>query len=103
MIYAITQINQQTQRLLAGLTLGYDIYDSCGDVSCAMKATLQMLNNQSQPENCQPALPEPQVKAVIGERFSEVSAAVARVVALSSVAQVFFSVLYSFLLLTFRK
>lgn len=90
MIYAITQINQSTPRLLHGLTLGYDIYDTCGDVSLAIIATLQMLKNQSQPENCQPALPEPQVKAVIGERFSEVSVAVARVVALSSLAQVCF-------------
>lgn len=87
MIYAITKINQGTPRLLPKFTLGYDIYDTCGDVSFAIRAVLHMLKNQT----CfQPALPDPKIKAVIGERYSEVSVAVAEVVALSSVAQVCF-------------
>lgn len=90
MIYAITQINQHTPSLLPGLTLGYDIYDTCGDVSLALEATLQMLENQLLPRNSTSALSKSQVKAVIGERFSEVSVAVARVSALSSLAQVCF-------------
>lgn len=94
MIYAIEQINQRTPSLLPNLTLGYDIYDTCGDVSFAMIATLQLLKNQSNPESCllhengQSVLPDPKTKAVIGERHSQVSVAVARVVALSSLAQV---------------
>ncbi|XP_042356743.1 G-protein coupled receptor family C group 6 member A-like [Plectropomus leopardus] len=40
------------------------------------------------PGSFQSALPEPKTKAVIGERYSEVSIAVARVLALSSVAQI---------------
>lgn len=94
MIYAIREINQRTPRLLHNFTIGYDIYDTCGDVSLAILATLQLLKNQSDPQRClvpanfQAALSEPQTKAVIGERYSEVSIAVARVVALSSVAQV---------------
>ncbi len=92
MIYAIREVNQRM--LLPDFTIGYDIYDTCGDVSFAIRAALQLLKNQSDPQRClvpekfQTALPEPTTKAVIGERFSEISIAVARVVALSSVAQV---------------
>ncbi|XP_030298875.1 G-protein coupled receptor family C group 6 member A-like [Sparus aurata] len=94
MIYALREINQRTPRALPNFTLGYDIYDTCGDVSIAIRATLQLLKNQSDPQMClvpanfQSVLSEPKTKAVIGERYSEVSIAVARVVALSSVAQI---------------
>ncbi|XP_042069687.1 G-protein coupled receptor family C group 6 member A-like isoform X2 [Haplochromis burtoni] len=88
MIYAINKIN------LPNITIGYDIYDTCGDVGLALRATLQLLKNQSDPESClvpadaQSKLLEPKTKVVIGERYSEVSIAVARLVALSSVAQI---------------
>ncbi|XP_025756947.1 G-protein coupled receptor family C group 6 member A-like [Oreochromis niloticus] len=88
MIYAISKIN------LPNISIGYDIYDTCGDVSLALRATLQLLKNQSDPQSClvpadaQSKLPEPKTKVVIGERTSEVSIAVARLVALSSVAQI---------------
>ncbi|XP_051249366.1 G-protein coupled receptor family C group 6 member A [Dicentrarchus labrax] len=94
MIYTIREINQRTPRVLPDFTLGYDIYDTCGDVNFAIRATLQLLKNQSDPERClvpasfQSALLEPQTKAVIGERYSEVSIAIARVIALSSVTQI---------------
>lgn len=93
MIYAIREINQRTPRLLPNYTIGYNIYDTCGDVSFAIKAALHLLkpdNPQSclLSENFQSPLPEPKVKAVIGDTYSEVSIAVQRVVALSSVAQV---------------
>ncbi|XP_037551204.1 G-protein coupled receptor family C group 6 member A-like [Nematolebias whitei] len=94
MIYAIEEINQRTPSLLPNLTLGYDIYDTCGDVSLAIRETLQLMNNQSDPKSC--LLPEhinlplleTQTKAVIGERYSEVSTAVARILALTSVTQI---------------
>uniref|UniRef100_A0A665V508 G-protein coupled receptors family 3 profile domain-containing protein n=1 Tax=Echeneis naucrates TaxID=173247 RepID=A0A665V508_ECHNA len=82
MIYAIREINQRTQRVLPNITLGYDIYDTCSDVSVAIRATLQLLNNPQScllPARIHSALPEPQIKAVIGERSSETSIAVARV------------------------
>ncbi|XP_047467258.1 G-protein coupled receptor family C group 6 member A-like [Mugil cephalus] len=97
MIYAITKINQRTPRDLPNITLGYDIYDTCGDVSLAIKAALQLLKNQSDPQSCllpemiQSAFAEPETKAVIGERYSEVSIAVARILALSSVPQISFA------------
>lgn len=94
MIYSIQEINQQTPRLLPNLTLGYDIYDTCGDVSLAIRAALQLLKDQSDPQRClipasiNSTLPEPETKVVIGEELSEVSLAVARVLALPSVTQV---------------
>uniref|UniRef100_A0A3P8UB40 G-protein coupled receptor family C group 6 member A n=1 Tax=Amphiprion percula TaxID=161767 RepID=A0A3P8UB40_AMPPE len=94
MIHAIREVNQRTPRVLPNFTIGYDIYDTCGDVSIAIRAALQLLKNQSDPQSClvpeniQSALSEPQTKVVIGERYSEVSIAVARILALSSVAQI---------------
>ncbi|KAM6968601.1 G-protein coupled receptor family C group 6 member A-like [Tautogolabrus adspersus] len=94
MIYAISEINQRTPRVLPNISVGYDIYDNCGDVSFAIKATLQLLKDQSDPKSClgsanvQAAFVEPKTKAVIGGGNSELSIAVARVVALSSVTQV---------------
>ena len=96
MIYTIREINRYTPRVLPNITIGYDIYDTCGDVTLAIRATLQLLEGQSDPQSCllpeniQSALPEPKTKVVIGERNSEVSTAVARVVSLASVTQVCF-------------
>lgn len=97
MIYSIGKVNQQMARVLPNFTVGYDIYDTCGDVSFAIRATLQLLKNSSDdtegclvPEDYPSPLAEPQTKVVIGERHSEVSTAVARVLALPSVAQVCF-------------
>uniref|UniRef100_A0A672HTE9 G protein-coupled receptor, class C, group 6, member A n=1 Tax=Salarias fasciatus TaxID=181472 RepID=A0A672HTE9_SALFA len=92
MIYAIEEINQR--RLLPNFTIGYDIYDTCADVSLAIRATLQLLKAESDPlmcgltEDAQPLPGDPETKVVIGEQSSEVSIAVARIISLSSVAQI---------------
>lgn len=94
MIYSIGEVNREMARLLPNFTVGYDIYDTCGDVGFAIRATLQLLKNPSDgcfvPEGYPSPLLEPKAKAVIGENYSEVSTAVARVLALPSVAQVCF-------------
>uniref|UniRef100_A0A8C5DK13 G-protein coupled receptor family C group 6 member A-like n=1 Tax=Gouania willdenowi TaxID=441366 RepID=A0A8C5DK13_GOUWI len=91
MIHTINQINQRTPRVLPNVTIGYDIYDTCGDVSLAIKATLRLLKSASDPHSCSTHsdFSQPQTKVVIGESSSEVSIAVARIVALAAVAQVF--------------
>lgn len=91
MIYAIRQVNQA--RALPNFTLGYEIFDTCGDVSFAIKGAISLLDSHAPnrcvvPEKFQTPLWEPRAKAVIGETHSEVSIAIARVLALSSVAQV---------------
>ncbi|XP_075993710.1 G-protein coupled receptor family C group 6 member A-like [Genypterus blacodes] len=94
MIYAINEINQDPTKALPNITLGYDLYDTCGDVWFATRAALHLLKGQSEPQSyCLPAdidsaLPEPQTKVVIGEMYSEVSIAVARILSLSSVTQI---------------
>ncbi|MEQ2187150.1 hypothetical protein GOODEAATRI_001618 [Goodea atripinnis] len=94
MIHAIQEINQHSPRLLPNLTIGYDIYDTCDDVSLAIRAALQLLRNQSDPQRCliptsiDSSLPEPQTKVVIGERCLEVSIAIATIFALPSVTQI---------------
>ncbi|XP_061700332.1 G-protein coupled receptor family C group 6 member A-like [Syngnathoides biaculeatus] len=93
MIYAIREVNQRTPKPLPNITLGYSIYDTCGDVTLAIKAALWLMSNSLDPQRCllQPnntQLVQRKVMAVIGERFSEVSIAVSRVVALSSLAQI---------------
>lgn len=97
MIYSIGQVNRQMAVLLPNFTVGYDLYDTCGDVSFALRATLQLLRSSSDeaqgcllPGGYPSPLAQPRAKAVIGENYSEVSAAVARVLALPSVAQVWF-------------
>lgn len=97
MIYSIGEVNQRMLGLLSDFTVGYDIFDTCGDVSFAIRATLQLLENESDDTSgCflhggyPSPLAEPKTKVVIGENYSEVSAAVARVLSLSSVAQVCF-------------
>lgn len=93
LIYAIRQVNQATPRALPNFTLGYEIFDTCGDVSFAIKGAIYLLDSHAPnrcvvPEKFQTPLWEPRAKAVIGEMYSEVSIAIARVLALSSVAQV---------------
>ena len=92
MIFAIKRVNQR--RALPNVTLGYDVYDTCGDVSLAMRMALNMSIDQLDPEcglllgRKPSSAPNPRVKAVIGEGSSEVSIAVARILTLSSIAQV---------------
>lgn len=93
MIYAIREVNLGTPRLLPDFTLGYEIFDTCGDISFAIRSAMHMLDSHKTdeclvPEEFQAPLLEPRTKAVIGERYSEVSIAVARLLALSSVTQV---------------
>uniref|UniRef100_A0A668A0Z7 G-protein coupled receptors family 3 profile domain-containing protein n=1 Tax=Myripristis murdjan TaxID=586833 RepID=A0A668A0Z7_9TELE len=77
MTFAIQEINQRTPKVLPNLTIGYDIYDTCGDVTFAIRATFGLLkdkfNSCFQPGDSNSTVPEPHAKVVIGERYSEVS------------------------------
>ncbi|KAK0143707.1 G-protein coupled receptor family C group 6 member A [Merluccius polli] len=89
MIFAINEVNKH----LPGVTLGYDIYETCGDVSLAMRRALEMSTDKSGPgcfvpQRKPPSAPDPRVQVVIGEAASELSIAVARILTLSSIAQI---------------
>lgn len=93
MIYAIRLVNQGSPKALPNFTLGYEIFDTCRDVSFAVRGAIYLLDSHAPntcvvPEKFQTPLWEPRAKVVIGEKYSEVSIAIARILALSSVTQV---------------
>lgn len=93
MIHSIEMINNST--LLSGVKLGYEIYDTCTEVTVAMAAALRFLSRF----NCSREIVEvkcnyssymPRVKAVIGAGYSEISMAVSRILSLQLMPQVGF-------------
>nr|XP_017517354.2 G-protein coupled receptor family C group 6 member A isoform X3 [Manis javanica] len=91
MIHSIEMINNST--LLSGVKLGYEIYDTCTDITLAMAATLRFLSKL----NCSTEIMEfkcdyshymPKVKAVVGAGYSEITMAVSRMLNLLLMPQV---------------
>ncbi|XP_032537907.1 G-protein coupled receptor family C group 6 member A isoform X1 [Chiroxiphia lanceolata] len=90
MIHAIETINNST--LLSGVTLGYEIYDTCAEVTKAMASALRFLSKFNSSEDavefkCNYSNYIPRIKAVIGATYSEVSMAVSRLLALQLIPQ----------------
>lgn len=94
MIHSIEMINNST--LLSGVKLGYEIYDTCTDITLAMAATLRFLSKL----NCSTEIMEfkcdyshymPKVKAVVGAGYSEITMAVSRMLNLLLMPQVGFA------------
>ncbi|XP_037534345.1 extracellular calcium-sensing receptor-like [Nematolebias whitei] len=77
MRFAIEEINNSTE-LLPGISLGYDIYDTCGSIVRSLKVALALNNNDnvsSSFENlCTRSV---KVQAIIGETSSSPSTAIA--------------------------
>ena len=93
MIHSIEMINNST--LLSGVKLGYEIYDTCTDVTVAMAAALRFLSKfNSSGEivefKCDYSSYTPRVKAVIGAGYSEITMAVSRMLNLQLIPQVGF-------------
>ncbi|KAM4771020.1 G-protein coupled receptor family C group 6 member A-like [Rhinophrynus dorsalis] len=89
MIYSIEKINNST--LLPGITLGYEIYDSCSDALKAIKATLHLIPDSFTKNNstyCNSTINIPAIKAVVGEKYSEISIAVSRILSLHLIPQI---------------
>ncbi|XP_039915453.1 G-protein coupled receptor family C group 6 member A isoform X3 [Hirundo rustica] len=91
MIHAIETVNNST--LLSGVTLGYEIYDTCAEVTKAMASALRFLSKFNSSEDavqfkCNYSDYIPRVKAVTGASYSEVSMAVSRLLALQLIPQV---------------
>ncbi|KAK1170414.1 G-protein coupled receptor family C group 6 member A [Acipenser oxyrinchus oxyrinchus] len=89
MIHAIEEINNST--LLNGIKLGYDIYDTCSDVTTAVQATMELITNSSEScaePHCKNTVVVPKVKAVVGCEYSEISIAVARVLNIQLIPQI---------------
>ncbi|XP_019375771.1 PREDICTED: G-protein coupled receptor family C group 6 member A [Gavialis gangeticus] len=91
MIHAIEMINNST--LLSGITLGYEIYDTCAEVTKAMGAAVRFLSKFNTSKNevefkCNYSDYTPRVKAVIGASYSEVTMSVSRLLNLQLIPQV---------------
>ncbi|MEE6476105.1 hypothetical protein FKM82_010975 [Ascaphus truei] len=82
MSHAIEVINNST--LIPGIKLGYEIYDTCSEATLAVSAAIRFLSIFNSSEDvlkfrCNYTDYTPRVKAVIGDSYSEVSIAVAKV------------------------
>uniref|UniRef100_A0A8C4RMZ9 G-protein coupled receptor family C group 6 member A n=1 Tax=Erpetoichthys calabaricus TaxID=27687 RepID=A0A8C4RMZ9_ERPCA len=94
MIYAIEMINNSS--LLGDIRLGYEIYDTCAEVTTAVRATMNFIVKSNSSKDClEPECTNseyiPKVKAVVGASYSENSMAVARVLNLLLMTQVSYS------------
>ncbi|XP_051849303.1 G-protein coupled receptor family C group 6 member A [Antechinus flavipes] len=91
MIHSIEMINNSS--LLPGVKLGYEIYDTCTEVTVAIAATLRFLSKFNCSQNivefqCNYSNYTPRVKAVIGASYSEITMAVSRMLNLQLIPQV---------------
>ncbi|XP_012609278.1 G-protein coupled receptor family C group 6 member A isoform X2 [Microcebus murinus] len=91
MIHSIEMINNST--LLSGVKLGYEIYDTCTEVTVAMAAALRFLSKfncsrETVEFQCDYSSYVPRVKAVIGSGYSEITMAVSRMLNLQLMPQV---------------
>ncbi|XP_026169504.1 extracellular calcium-sensing receptor-like [Mastacembelus armatus] len=88
MVFAIEEINNST-KLLPGIRLGYQIYDSCASVSMAVNVAFQLSNGQD-PEfytsdNCSKS---GMVMAVVAESGSTPSISISRIIGSFNIPQV---------------
>ncbi|XP_053723830.1 taste receptor type 1 member 3 [Synchiropus splendidus] len=90
MKYAVDEINGK-QRLLPGMTLGYDIYDTCKESAVIMRPTLSFLTAKSTREldvRCNYTDHETRVSAVIGPLTSEMVSVIGKLLGFFLIPQI---------------
>uniref|UniRef100_A0AAY4AJA6 G-protein coupled receptor family C group 6 member A n=1 Tax=Denticeps clupeoides TaxID=299321 RepID=A0AAY4AJA6_9TELE len=92
MIQAVEEANSSSMLGQLGIKLGYEIYDTCSDVSTALRATAKFMEETLDCEagNRTSGSRQPTM-AVIGASSSEVSIAVARQLSLQLIPQISYS------------
>lgn len=88
MINAIEVMNQSPLLTDLNVTLGYQILDSCSDVSTALRATEDIIQQAKCYTGNNTTTYSQPVMAVIGASFSETSIAIARQLTLKMIPQV---------------
>ncbi|XP_053315986.1 G-protein coupled receptor family C group 6 member A-like [Spea bombifrons] len=94
MVHAIERINKLN--LLPGITLGYEIYDTCGDASKGLHQAMRFISQRNEGSSainvtCNYRSYTSLVKAVIGAGYSEVSIAVSRLFSFQLIPQISYS------------
>uniref|UniRef100_A0A8C4RN19 G-protein coupled receptor family C group 6 member A n=1 Tax=Erpetoichthys calabaricus TaxID=27687 RepID=A0A8C4RN19_ERPCA len=95
MIYTIQAINNSTE-ILPGIILGYEILDTCSDITTALADVFQLLSLSKAPDHqaeflCDYTTYRPFVSAVVGPGYSDISVAVGRVFQLFMMPQISYS------------
>ncbi|XP_038671843.1 extracellular calcium-sensing receptor-like [Scyliorhinus canicula] len=79
MVFAIEEINNDPE-LLPNVTLGYRIYDSCGNRPISIKAAFHFLNRLGKVASNAPCERAPDISAIIGDSESSQSLAIANLI-----------------------
>ncbi|XP_053534157.1 extracellular calcium-sensing receptor-like [Ictalurus punctatus] len=79
MLFAIEEINNRTD-ILPGVKLGYKIYDSCGSLEMATRASLSLVNGNGENISVMSCSKPDTVQAIIGQTSSTPTIAIAATV-----------------------
>ncbi|XP_072329887.1 extracellular calcium-sensing receptor-like isoform X1 [Scyliorhinus torazame] len=79
MVFAVEEINNDPE-LLPNVTLGYRIYDSCGNPPISLKAAFDFLNRLGKIASNVPCQRAPDISAIIGDSGSSQSLAIANLI-----------------------
>lgn len=88
LINTIEVVNKSPLLADVNITLGYRILDSCSDVSTALRATNDLVQQGSCPSSGDTSSCGQPIMAVVGASHSEISIAVARQLTLRMIPQV---------------
>ena len=90
MIFAVEEINNSSE-LLPGITLGYQIHDSCASVPVAVQVAFQLANGLQQLYDSNKVCSRSgRVTAVVGESGSTPTMSISRIIGPFDIPQVIF-------------
>ena len=88
-IWTIEEINQNPD-ILPGVTLGYDIRDTCWTTQVALERTMDFIKSKAGDDQCSTSQKNPPLAAILGAASSEISVAVQEVAQMFDIPQVDF-------------